>query len=1009
MQNNTSRFLQKKRALSLLGGLFITASVFGQNLTVTGTVKDVTGEPVIGANVIQEGTSNGSITDIDGKFSLSIPKGSVLVISYIGYASQNVTVTGNQPLVITLKDDTELLDEVVVVGYGTMKKSDLTGAVGSVGAKDMKNSPISNVGQALQGKVAGLQIIDSGKPGDNVTIRVRGIGSINDSNPLIVIDGVPTDLGLNSINMADVERVDVLKDASATAIYGSRGANGVVMVTTRKGESGKGKLSFSANWAVQNVTNQPEMLNASQYAAYSNDMLSAAGQTTNPLWADPSSLTSSTDWLDEMFRTGLSQNYTVSYSGGNEKSHYYVSGGFLEQKGVVESVKYRRFTFQANTDSQVLNWLKFSNNLTFSTDTKTSGSYDVAGAMKALPTQPVKTDEGDWSYPGYPDYDNRSQANWYGTMRNPIGPIYNDSKRTDGYNLLANISAEIKFCDWLQFKSTFGYDAKFWFNEDLYPKYDWTASGEAGETSKYQSSDKSFTYLWDNYFTFNKDFGKHHLDAMVGSSAQWNKYNYMNGNVSGFLFNEFSQLTNAKEITSLTGSMSEWALLSYMARVNYSFDDKYLVTATVRRDGSSRFGENNRWGTFPSVSLAWRISKESWFPQSEVVSDLKLRAGYGVTGNQASIGNYDFAALFDIRKYAFGGKVVDALTTTSLYNPDIRWEAIHQANIGVDLSLFNSRVNLSLDAYVKNTKDMLVSASVPITAGFDETVSSCQTNAGKVRNKGVELALHTYNFVGGDFNWDTSLNLTYNTNEIVDLNSNIPMFRNEIAGENVIRLANGFPINTFYGYVTDGIFQNWEEVNSHAFQSTETSPGDIRFKDLNNDGKINEDDRTVIGNPSPKWIFSMNNNLSYKGFDLSIYLQGVSGNDIFNANNITNEGMAGAANQTTAVLNRWTGEGTSYVMPRAVLNDPAKNNRVSDRWVEDGSYLRIKNITLGYNFPKKWIKKLTLENARLFVSCDNVATITGYSGFDPEVDINGIDNNRYPISRTLSLGVNFNF
>lgn len=483
----------------------------------------------------------------------------------------------------------------------------------------------------------------------------------------------------------------------------------------------------------------------------------------------------------------------------------------------------------------------------------------------------------------------------------------------------------------------------------------------------------------------------------------------MNGNVSGFLFNEFSQLTNAKEITSLTGSMSEWALLSYMARVKYSFDDKYLVTATVRRDGSSRFGENNRWGTFPSVSLAWRISKESWFPQSEVVSDLKLRAGYGVTGNQASIGNYDFAALFDIRKYAFGGEVVDALTTTSLYNPDIRWEAIHQANIGVDLSLFNSRVNLSLDAYVKNTKDMLVSASVPITAGFDETVSSCQTNAGKVSNKGVELALHTYNFVGGDFNWDTSLNLTYNTNEIVDLNSNIPMFRNEIAGENVIRLANGFPINTFYGYVTDGIFQNWEEVNSHAFQSTETSPGDIRFKDLNNDGKINEDDRTVIGNPSPKWIFSMNNNLSYKGFDLSIYLQGVSGNDIFNANNITNEGMAGAANQTTAVLNRWTGEGTGYVMPRAVLNDPAKNNRVSDRWVEDGSYLRIKNITLGYNFPKKWIKKLTLENARLFVSCDNVATITGYSGFDPEVDINGIDNNRYPISRTLSLGVNFNF
>lgn len=1008
MQNKAFISL-KKRMPALLGCLLVTASAFSQELTISGTVLDSAGEPVIGANVVQQGTTNGAVTDLNGKFSLNVPKGSILLVSYIGYTDQNVTVSGNQPIIITLKDNTELLDEVVVIGYGTMKKSDLTGAVGSVGSKDIRNSPASNIGQALQGKVAGLQIVNSGKPGDNVTIRVRGVGSINDSNPLVVIDGVPTDLGLNAINMADVDRVDVLKDASATAIYGSRGANGVVMITTRRGESGKGKLSFSGNWAIQQITNQPEMLNAQQYAAYSNDMLSAAGQATNPLWTDPNSLTQSTDWLDEMFHSGVTQNYTLSYSGGNEKSHYYISGGFINQTGTVETVSYRRFTFQANTDSQVLSWLKFSNNLTFSTDRKKQGTYSIADAMKALPTQPVKTEDGGWSYPGYPDYDNRSQANWYGTMRNPIGPMYNDSSETDGYNFLANISAEIKFCEWLQFKSTFGYDAKFWYSNNFFPKYDWTASGETGESSKYQSSDKSFTYLWDNYFTFNKDFGKHHVDAMLGSSAQWNKYDYMNGNVSEFLFDEFNQLSNAKNITSLTGSMNEWALLSYMARANYNFDDKYFVTATVRRDGSSRFGKNNRWGTFPSASLAWRISKESWFPQNNIVSDLKLRAGYGVTGNQASIGNYDFAALFDIRKYAFGGKVVDALTTTSLYNPDIRWEAIHQANIGIDLSLFNSRINLSVDGYIKSTKDMLVEASVPITAGFDETVSSCKTNAGKVRNKGFELALHTYNFTGGEFNWDTSLNVTYNKNEIIDLNSDIPMMRNELGGEHVTRLANGFPINTFYGYVTDGIFQNQEEIDAHAFQSTETRPGDIRFKDLNNDGKINEEDRTTIGDPNPKWIFSMMNNLSYKGFDLSIYLQGVSGNDIFNANNISNEGMAGAANQTTAVLDRWTGEGTSYSMPRAILNDPAKNNRNSDRWVENGSYLRIKNITLGYNFPKKWTSKLTLENARIFISCENVATITSYSGFDPEVDVNGIDNNRYPISRTFNLGLNFNF
>lgn len=1005
---NCFKFWMKKHLLLSLLGVLCSFSLSAQSL-VKGTVKDVSGEPIIGATVMEKGTKTGTATDFNGNFTINVNDDAVLTVSYVGYKTGEVAVGGRSHIDVVLLENAEVLDEVVVIGYGTMKKKDLTGSIGSLGAKDMDNSPMANVGQALQGKIAGLQVVDNGKPGDNVTIKIRGLGTINSSDPLVVIDGVPTDLGLSSLNLADVDRVDVLKDASATAIYGSRGANGVVLVTTKRGETGKGKLSINANFAIQNATNVPELLNARQYAAYSNDMLSAAGRPTNPLWADPSTVVGNTDWLDQILQTGTSQNYSLSYSGGSEKAHYYVSAGYMKQEGIVKTVDYQRFTFQENSDAQVLNWLKFTNNITFSADQKKAGSYGITDAMRALPTQPVATEDGDWSYPGYPDYENRANAEWYGTVRNPVGPLYTDSSDTNGYNLLANISAEIKFCDWLQFKTTFGYDAKFWFEDDFYPGMDWFASGEKTVSSANQESNRSFTYLWDNYFTFNKDFGKHHVDAMAGTSAQWNNYRKMGGNVSDFLFDEFHQLSNGKKINSATSGWSEWSLLSYMARANYSFDDRYLLTATVRRDGSSRFGENHRWGTFPSGSVAWRASRESWFPDTKgIISDLKVRAGYGVTGNQ-EIGNYTFASLFDIRKYYIGGQVVDALTATSLYNPDIHWESVHQTNIGFDLSMFDSRVNLSVDGYWKNTKDMLVLAAVPITSGFDDTVTECYTNAGKVSNRGLEISLHTYNITNKDFTWETTVNVTFNKNKIVDLNSDVPMMRNEVGLGNVTRLANGFPINTFYGYVTDGIFQNWDEVYSHAFQSSQTSPGDIRFRDLNNDGKITEEDRTVIGNPNPKWIFSMTNNFTYKGFDLSIYLQGVAGNDIYNANNINLQGMSGAANQTTDVLARWTGEGTSNTMPRAVLNDPAQNTRHSDRFVENGSYLRLKNITLGYTFPAKWLKKITATNARLFVSCDNVATITKYSGFDPEVDINGIDNNRYPISRTFSCGLSLNF
>ncbi len=974
-----------------------------QQISVSGTVTDASGEPIIGATVMAEGTANGTSTDLDGNYSITADALGMLKFSYVGYTTQSIAIEGRSVINVTMTESAELLDELVVVGYGTMKKSDLTGAVGSIGGKDIKDVPVNNVGQALQGKIAGVNIVGGEKPGDNVTIKVRGLGSINNSDPLVVIDGVPTDLGLNAINPQDIERLDVLKDASATAIYGSRGANGVVMITTRKGVAGTSRLSVSANVAFSNVSKKMSLLDAAGYASLSNDMLSEAGHNTNPAWADPSSLTASTNWVDELLRTGVMQNYNVSYSGGNDKAHYYFSAGFLNQSGVVDHVNYRRFTFQANNDVKLKSWLKLSNNLLFSADIKKQGSYSMWDAMRALPTFPVKDEDGEWSGPD-------GNSEWYGSVRNPVGS--NDMYRssTNGYNFLANIAADITLVpEWLQFRSLFGFDGKFWFDDSFSPKYNWKPT-PVEESTQYNSSNRNFTYLWDNYFTFDHKFGKNSLNVMAGMSAQWNHAYWMNGQMNGFLFDTVHQLTNGEKIYNLDGSQSEWALLSYMARANYDFDNRYFLTATVRRDGSSRFGPSNRWGTFPSMSAAWKISSESFFPQDIALNDLKLRLGWGKTGSQASVGNYDYIQTLVTLLYPFGTTLDNAeqsaLYSQVLANSGIHWEEIEQFNAGVDLSFFNSRINVSLDGYIKNTKQMLVKAAFPITTGFEDTFDT-YTNAGKVRNIGWELSASSVNLTG-ELGWETDLNVTYNKNKIIDLNSDTPLWRNQFGGAYATMLAADYPINVFYGYVTDGIFQNMDEVKAHAVQPG-AEAGDIRFRDLNNDGIINENDRTVIGNPNPTWLFSMNNRLTYKGFELSIYLQGVSGNKIYNQTRSVMESMSAAYNQAASTANRWYGEGTSNSMPRAVWADPNGNNRISDRWVENGSYLRLKNVTLAYNFPDKWLKRINFENARILVSCENVATITGYKGLDPEVGIDGIDYSSFPPSRVFNIGLSVNF
>lgn len=983
--------------------LLFSLQVFAQKKNVYGTVTDRSGEPVIGATILDASDkSSGTITDIDGNFSIHIDDSGSIEVSYLGFSTKTVAVDGRTSLTVILEEDSEFLDEVVVVGYGTVRKSDLTGAISSVADKDVKDRPVANIGQALQGKVSGVQIVDAGKPGDNVSIKIRGLGTINDSDPLIVIDGVPTDLSLSSINTADIDRIDVLKDASATAIYGSRGANGVVMITTKKGENGEGKVSVTANWALQDIIYIPQLLNAQEYAEYSNDMLSAAGRVVNPAWTNPELLGEGTDWMAELLRQGFMQNYTVSYSGGNEKHNYYISGGFLDQSGIVRTVDYNRFTFQANSEARVLKWLKFTNNITFSTDRKSSGSYSIGDAMKALPTQTLKDSNGIWSGP-------EGNSFWYGDIRNPIGTLYTNSNKTDGYNFLANISAEVTLAKCLKFRSTFGYDAKIWFNDNLSESYPYRPSA-VEETTRYQSSNKAFTFLWDNYFTFEHTFSdRHYVNAMIGSSAQWNKAAQFNATKGGFLFKDVTELDNGTTEKSVGGSSADWALLSFMARVNYTYSDRYLLTATFRRDGSSRFGPSHRWGNFPSMSLAWRISKEPWYPKASIVNDLKLRAGYGITGNE-KIGSYSFLSTYNTGVYVFGNTVAPTLGVVSMANPNVHWEEVRQTNVGVDIAFLKSRITFSVDGYIKNTNDMLVKAAIPITTGYEDT-STTFINAGKVRNAGVEMTLHTVNVEnpGDGFRWETSFNATYNKNRIVSLNSDTPFYQNAKNGAYITIQKEGLPVNSFYGYVTDGLFQTIEDVENHAFQEESTAPGDIRFKDLNSDGVINDKDRTIIGNPNPDWMFSMVNTFNFKGFDLSFNFQGVAGNEIFNVNDITNEGMSSAHNQTKSVVWRWKGYGTSTVMPRAVYGDPNHNARISERFVEDGSYLRLKNVTLGYSFPAKWMDKIGIGGIRVLLSCENVATMTRYSGFDPEVGINGLDESRYPLSRTYSIGLNFNF
>jgi len=977
-----------------------------QQLEIKGTVTDSNGTPLPGVSIIVAGTVKGTQTDFDGNYSIKSDVGDVLEFSFIGMKTERIIVGISTIINVQLKEDSASLEEVVVIGYGSVKKSDLTGSISIVKSAALSDVPVASVGDALQGQASGVQVISSGVPGADPTFNIRGVGTINESSPLYVIDGVPVSMGLNQLNMNDVESIQILKDASATAIYGSRGANGVIIVTTKRGKIGQGQVNFNYYSGFQEAAKVVKQLNASQFADLHNEILGNAGLTKNPDFANPESLGVGTDWLDALFGAASMKNYSFSYSGNNEKTNYYVSGNVFDQEGIVTNTGFTRYTIQLNTDTKISKKIRFGNNLTLSHDLRKSGNYSILNSMFALPTQPIFRSGNSYSGP-------LGQPIWNGDIVNPIGLAKTVENSSKGYNVLGGVYGEVEIIDGLKFKTSLGLQANLGFDRTWSPAYAWDASIDES-SSLYQQSGKSITWLWDNTFTYDKVFGiNHHLTILAGTSAQENRYDFFNGSAQDFQSDDTQQLANATNILTLTGNAHEWSLMSYIGRVNYIYADKYLFTGTIRRDGSSRFGEGNRWGWFPSGSFAWRISKEKFFDNVHFMDDMKLRIGYGITGNQ-EIGNYSFASVLETYQYNFNGKAVSAVVPHVMPNSNVQWENQKQGNIGFDLTFLKNRVNLTIDAYVKTTDRMLVPMSVPVTSGYsDEDVS--YTNAGKLRNSGLEISAETRNFTG-EFRWNTNFNVSLNQNKILSLNDSIPISRARL-GENynLVLLQSGHPVNSFYGFVTDGIFQTQQEVDEHATQVAgndiynRTSAGDIRFKDLNNDGVIDDKDRTFIGNPSPKYFYAMTNTFAYKGFDLSIFLQGIVGNKIVNANRIWNEAMSVAQNQTTETLDRWTGEGTSNIMPRAIYNDPNNNERFSDRYIESGSYLRIKNVTFGYTLPEKLIQKINSSKVRIYVSAQNLQTFSNYKGFNPEVAQDGIDMNLYPVARTISAGVNLNF
>jgi len=1035
---------------------------YAQKLTVKGTVNAADG-PVIGATVKVKGANTGTVTDYDGNYVIEAPSNATLVFSYVGYETKEVKVGGKQQIDVLLSEDETLLNEVVVVGYGTMRKSDLTGAVTQVDSKDFEKSVSTSIDQVLQGRAAGVQIqANTGTPGGSSTIRIRGTNSLNaTSQPIFVIDGVIIDSDgsdngnsnpLSGINPSDILTMDILKDASATAIYGSRASNGVIMITTKRGKAGEATLTYDGYIGWQQMPKKLDVLNLRQYAEHYNDIAAAKIRTASGTFLRPELLGEGTDWQDELFSTAFMTNHSLSLTGGSEKTTYAISAGYLKQDGIAIGTGFKRQTIRGSIDSELKKWLRGGISFSLSDSRQDmEKNWDIINtALRSQPSVAVRNPEG-----GYDGPDDQ----WMPDNAVALAEIkINYAKRI---NFRINTYLEATLYKGLTFKTELSADYNLNKTKTYTPDYKFGIKESSQRDGAWYKNDSKY-WSWRNILTYINTFGeKHNLNVMVGQEMSHNYWENMSTSNSGYLSNSVIDLRAGERTgnnVNIDGYQNNTSLFSYFGRVLYNYDDRYLLTATLRRDGSSKFADGNRWGWFPSAAFAWRVSQEKFMKNNKVISNLKLRLGWGTTGNQ-NVQDWAYQAMLANYTTPWGVGVLNANNA----NPQLKWETTYSTNIGLDLSLFHGRIDIVFDWYYKKTKDLLMMLDLPAFlgsgAGSNEaygTASNPWGNVGSLRNTGIELTVNTVNIENKNFTWRSNVVFSLNRNKVTELDSESGSLPQTLQiGSDVATVTNtvvGKPIGQFWGYKVIGRFDKPEDFyykdadgniqpvalpKGASMASSPTSGGvfigDYIYADINKDGVIDDSDQTFIGNPEPKFTWGFGNTFSYKGFDLSIQFSGSYGNKVMNYQRRFLDITGSTSNQLTTVLDYArlakidpkgpddyrnyyvTNPGTS--MPRLSTESAInQNNRVSDAYVEDGSFIRLQNISLSYTLPRKLVQKVHLSNARIYCNIQNLFTITKYDGLDPEVGslqgnalLNGVDYSRYPSPRIYTIGVNLQF
>lgn len=1024
----------KQGGLKVIGLLFILTLLLGvQSMyaqsTITGTINDALG-PLPGASVVAKGTTTGAVADFDGNYSIDVPEGAAtLVFSYVGYAAQEVAINGQSTINVVLTEDAQALSEVVVVGYGTQRKADLTGAVGSIGAGDIVSKPITSPDQALAGTISGVNITNrSGDPGAPISVLIRGVGTAGKTDPLWVIDGVPivqtTNISVNTssttdsnplagLNANDIESIDVLKDAASTAIYGSRAANGVIIVTTKRGKSGAARVTYDGYVSNASTRDRIDVLNVQQF-------IDIQGQ----LGRDVSEFSGSeyVDWQDFVFQNGFVQNHNVSVSGGSENANYFISGGYLDQEGIELAQGFSRYSFKANSDIKVGKRLKFGESILISqTDRQVQSEPGIFAGFNSALNAPYYQPFGGGAF-GYNDITPATVGNGISATNY----LFNTDDRftttkVQTRKLLANFYGELEIIDGLKLRPSLGMDYNVGVG-DYFTSDAVLSPNQTGTSLLVSERPVELTLTSAITLQYDKTFGDHNIGLLAG--FEQTKFRFDTQRIQGRdLFNE--NLAGTGSTVAASSNADQETLQGWLGRATYNYQGKYLATFNIRRDATSRFSPDNRVDVFPSVSAGWRISDEDFFPKEGVVDDIKIRAGWGQSGNQASPNNFPYIFAIDNNiRYVIGDdqQTVTAPAPTLFANAALKWEISTQFDIGVDFSLLNYKLTGTFDYYNKVNDDVLIGQPLPYVSGF---FLDPDANIGSIKNSGIELSLN-YAGEAGDLKYSVGGNFTTNKNEVTDLGE-ITQINTGIGGASTHRTVVGESLGHFFGYKTDGLYQNDAEVAAAIPDAAGTpSPGDIRFVDVNGDGEVNADDRTIIGSPFPGFYYGMNFNAAYKGVDFSMNFRGVGNKQVYNSARIGLEGLNGGNNFSTQVLDRWTGEGTasSSSNPRLTLDDPNGNNRYSDRWIEDAGYLRIQNIQVGYNLSQELLGSWTnnmISNFRIYVGAQNLATFTKYSGYDPEVGrtqsfqkgeftlATGQDGGASPLPRIVQLGLSVTF